>query len=47
MNIEQVIKKILNYSFQPVLWDYDNLTKEEKKLFTKQEFEKLKQIYKT
>jgi hypothetical protein len=42
---EESIAKLLNYSFNPIQWNYDSLTGIEKSLVTKEEFEKIKKKY--
>ena len=39
--IKKTIKAFLHYSFKPVHYVYDNLTREERALFTRQEWERL------
>lgn len=36
-----VVKRFLNYSFEDIDFKYDDLTETEKKLATREEFEKL------
>jgi len=43
---KETITKLLNYSFQPIHWDYKGLTTAEKNLISREEFEKLKVKYK-
>ena len=43
---EAVIKNLLNYSFNPIKWEYKGLTVAEKRLITFSQFESLKAKYK-
>lgn len=45
-NEERVIKRILNYSYNPIRWEYNNLTVEERRIISLEEFEQLKFKYK-
>lgn len=40
------IKKLLNYSFNDINWEYSKLSTKEKTLVTEQEFLELKSIFK-
>ena len=43
--MEESLAKLLNYSFNPIQWNYDSLTETEKSLVTKEEFEEIKKKY--
>ncbi len=40
------VKKLLNYSFKDINWEYSKLTDAERALVTEKEFLELKSIYK-
>ena len=42
---EEVVSRILNYSFDDIDWNYEHLTAREKMLVTEKEFNDLKKKY--
>jgi hypothetical protein len=42
---EEVVSRVLNYSFNDIEWDYEKLTSVEKELMTEKEFNDLRKKY--
>lgn len=44
--MHEIVRAFLSYSFDPIDWDWSQLTTEEKKLCSFEEFETLKALFK-
>lgn len=44
--VATVVKKLLNYSFEQINWEYEELTPSERSLCSREEFEELVAWYK-
>ena len=42
--MNEAMKRLLKYSFEPINWNYEQLTSEEKKLCTLEEFEEIEEF---
>jgi len=44
--LNEIVSSILHYSFDEIDWNYESLTRLEKKVLTPEEFEELKKNFK-